>query len=74
MPSYVAAEVMERLKWAREASGVFRIVCKEWRDTHDKCVRHLSVNPRRLSVDYPQLNSAPMMSRFISRFQRVHEI
>ena len=73
MPPDVTEEVMEQLKWERPASGVFRSVCKGWRDAHDQCVRHLSVNAC-LSVNTRRLNSALMMSRFILRFQRVQEI
>jgi hypothetical protein len=63
----VVEEVMDRLKWDRRASAVFRRVCKRWRDAHDQCVR-------RLTVQAGQFNSDVVMSRFISRFQRVREI
>ena len=76
----VAGEVMEQLEWERLASGVFRRVCKGWRDAHDQCVRYLSVNAR-LSADAlmmmwtPRFNSSRMMmNRFILRFQRVQRI
>jgi hypothetical protein len=73
MPPEVTGEVMEHMKWERQASAIFRRVCKGWRDTHDQCVRRLSVNAR-LSVDAPRFNVALMLSRSILRFQRVHEI
>ena len=73
MPPDVAREVLERLKWERQASGVFRRVCKGWRDTHDQCVRHLSVSAH-LSVNTHQFDSALMMSRFLLRFRRVNEM
>jgi hypothetical protein len=67
MPPYVAGEVMEQLKWERGASVVFRRVCKGWRDMHDQCVRHLSVNTH-------WFNSAQMLMRVMMRCQRVNEI
>jgi len=67
MPPDVAGEVMELLKWEREASGVFRSICKGWRDAHDQRVRHLSVSAR------PSANVI-MRSRFISRFLRAKQI
>jgi hypothetical protein len=66
IPPDVACETMERLKWEREVSAVFRRVCKGWRDAHDQCMRHLSVRPG-------WLNSAHLR-RYILRFvQRVKE-
>jgi hypothetical protein len=35
--------IMEKLKWDRGASGVFRQTCKGWRDAHDQSVIRLSV-------------------------------
>jgi hypothetical protein len=74
MPPDVACEVMEQLKWERGASAVFRRVCKGWRDVHDQCLRHLSVNARLRINSARRFNSALMKSRFILRFQRVHKI
>jgi hypothetical protein len=67
MPPNVAEEVLDQLQWERGASAVFRRICKGWRDAHDQCLLHLSVNAR-------QFNSALPMSRFILRFQRANQI
>ena len=64
---------MELSRWERGASGVFRRVCKGWRDAHDQCVRDLSLNAR-LSANSRRLNSALMLSRFMLRFQRAKQI
>jgi hypothetical protein len=64
---------MEQLKWERQESGVFRRVCNGWRDAHDQCVRHLSVNTW-LSANACRFNSAIMMSCFILRFPRAKQM
>lgn len=75
LPPDVAEEVMEHIQREKGASAVFRRVCKRWRDAHDICVRHLSVNARRrVNVNASRSDLARMISRFVLRFQRVNEI
>ena len=63
LPTDVAREVMEHLKWDRGASEVFRQICKGWRDAHDRSVTRLSVTGDSLPSSF-----------VLTRFQRLKEI
>ena len=64
LPTDVAREVMEHLKWDRGTSEVFRQVCKGWRDSHDRSATRLRVTG----------DSLPSSCILMTRFQILKEI